>query len=119
SYATVTLLRMDSSVVNGDLTKDDGSFSIAPTGIGDFLLRIEAIGSDTKYVGVALTEAAPDKNTGSIKLAQSVNSLAEVSVVGEKPIMELKVDKKVFNVEKNTTTAGGSATDVLQNVPAV
>ena len=41
SYATVTLLRKDSSVVNGDLSKDDGSFVIAPTGLGNFLLRIE------------------------------------------------------------------------------
>src|SRR6185437_4949743 len=43
SYATVTLLRTDSSVVNGDLTKDDGSFSISPTGTGNFILKIDAI----------------------------------------------------------------------------
>ncbi|MFI5196780.1 MAG: TonB-dependent receptor domain-containing protein, partial [Chitinophagales bacterium] len=119
SYATVTLLRADSSVINGDLTKDDGSFSISPTGIGDFRLRIESIGSTTKFVNVQVTADAPDKKLGKIKIIQSENTLKEVSVVGEKPIMELKVDKKVFNVEKNTTTAGGSATDVLQNVPSV
>jgi outer membrane receptor protein involved in Fe transport len=119
SYATVTLLRSDSSVVNGDLTRDDGSFSIAPTGIGNFRLKIESIGVATKSILVQITKEAPDKNLGNVKVAETENTLNDVNIIGEKPIMELKVDKKVFNVEKNTTTAGGSATDVLQNVPAV
>ena len=119
SYATVTLLRADSSVANGDLSKDDGSFSISNTGIGNFRLRIESIGIATKFVSVQITADAPNKKLGSIKLAETENTLGTVSVTGERPIMELKVDKKVFNVEKNTTTAGGSATDVLQNVPSV
>jgi len=119
SYATVTLIRMDSTVVNGDLTKDDGSFNIAPTGIGNFLLRIESIGIAAKTITVQIPTNKPDKDLGSVKVVTTETSLGEVSVVGEKPIMELKVDKKVFNVEKNTTTAGGSAADVLQNVPSV
>lgn len=119
SYATVTLLRSDSSVVNGDLSKEDGNFSIAPTGIGKFRLRVESIGFATKMVSVEITEASPAKNLGNISLAATENRLKEVNVVGEKAVMELKVDKKVFNVEKNTTTAGGNATDVLQNVPSV
>jgi iron complex outermembrane receptor protein len=119
SYATVTLLRTDSSVVNGDLTKDDGSFKIEPSGIGNFILRIESVGFAAKYINVQTTTDQPDKNLGSIKLSETENKLGEVSITGEKPIMELKVDKKVFNVEKNTTTAGGSAADVLQNVPSV
>jgi len=119
SYATVTLLKSDSTVVNGDLSKDDGSFKIAPTGIGDFRLRIESIGILTKYISVQITSDAPNKKIGSIKLGETENMLGAVSVVGEKPVVELKVDKKVFNVEKNTTSAGGSAADVLQNVPSV
>jgi iron complex outermembrane recepter protein len=119
SYATVTLLRTDSSVVSGDLSKDDGSFSISPTGTGNFLLRIESMGLAKKIINVEIPENDPHKKMGKIKLSAGENKLGEVTVVGEKPIMELKVDKKVFNVEKNTTTAGGSATDVLQNVPSV
>ncbi len=119
SYATVTLLRMDSSIVNGDLSTDDGSFRIAPTGTGSFLLRIEAMGYAKKIVGFDITADAQDKKLGKVKLSASEKSLKEVSVVGEKNVMELRVDKKVFNVDKNTTTAGGSATDVLQNVPSV
>ena len=119
SYATVTLLRPDSSVASGDLSKDDGSFNISNTGIGKFRMRIESIGVATKFISVEVTADAPDKNLGNVKLTATENTLNTVSVIGEKPIMEMKVDKKVFNVEKNTTAAGGSATDVLQNVPSV
>ena len=119
SYASVALMRMDSTIVNGDLSKDDGSFSISPTGTGNFLLEIQSVGVTTKFIPVQVTADAPDKNVGKIKVTQDKTTLSDVSVVGEKPIMELKVDKKVFNVEKNTTTAGGSAADVLQNVPSV
>lgn len=118
SYATLTLLR-DSSVVNGDLSKDDGSFMIAPTGTGNFRLRVSALGMAAKTISVQVTTDKPDIKLGAVKLTSTAKTLGEVSVTGEKPVMELKVDKKVFNVEKNTTTAGGSATDVLQNVPSV
>ncbi len=119
SYATITLLRQDSSIVNGDLSKDDGSFSIAPTGLGNFRLRIESIGSSTKFFNVTITADSLEKNLGKIKIVQSETTLKTATVTGEKPVVELKVDKKVFNVEKNITSSGGSATDVLQNVPSV
>lgn len=119
SYATVTLLRSDSSVANGDLSKDDGSFNIGPVSPGNYHLRVESIGYETKFVSLQTTAAQPDKNMGGVQLKETENTLKGVSIVGEKAVMELKVDKKVFNVEKNTTTAGGSAADVLQNVPSV
>ncbi|MBA3828750.1 MAG: TonB-dependent receptor [Taibaiella sp.] len=120
AYATVTLMRTDSSVVNGDLSADDGTFKIANTGMGTFALRINAIGLTPKIVGnVQVSAASPVKNLGNIKVVTSTTSLKEVSITGERPLMEMSVDKKVFNVEKNTTTAGGSASDVLQNVPSV
>ena len=119
SYATVTLLRADSTVANGDLSKDDGSFSMTNVAVGNYRLRVESIGIATKFVSVQITADALNKQMGNVKLTETENTLGTVNITGERPIMELKVDKKVFNVEKNTTTAGGSATDVLQNVPSV
>jgi outer membrane receptor protein involved in Fe transport len=120
SYATVTLLRADSSVVGGDLTQDNGSFSISPTGAGKFMLRITAIGYKDRTIGdVVISQDAPNKAMGNIAMSQTEQALKEVEVVGEKAMMEMKVDKKVFNVDKNITAAGGSAADVLQNVPSV
>lgn len=119
SYATVTLLRPDSSVVNGDLSADDGSFHISGVNTGNYLLRAESIGYISKFSTVAVKPDKPNVNIGVLQLQQTENALKTVEITGEKRLMELKVDKKVFNVEKNTTTAGGSAADVLQNVPAV
>ena len=82
-------------------------------------LRIEAIGLKVINVPVQITAASPNKDLGNIQVTTTQNTLKEVDVVGERPLMEMSVDKKVFNVEKNITTAGGSATDVLANVPSV
>lgn len=119
AYATITLLRADSSVVNGDLTKDNGSFTIEPTGSGKFHLRISAIGFQQKFVDVVMTPDNPEKDLGKVTVSASATQLKEVQVTGERPVVEMSVDKKTFNVEKNITTAGGSASDVLQNVPSV
>lgn len=119
-YVTVTLLKQDSSVVNGDLTKDDGSFSIAPTGIGNFILRISGIGAATKYINnINISADALEKNLGTIKAGSTTQQLKGVTVTGEKAAFEMNIDKKTFNVDKNITATGGSATDVLQNIPSV
>ena len=119
-YATVTLLKPDSSVVNGGLTDDNGNFQIEQTGTGKFLLRISGIGFVQRTIGdIEIRPEALDKKQAPITVKSSSTVMQEVQITGERRVMELAVDKKVFNVEKNITTAGGSAADVLQNVPAV
>jgi len=119
-FATIVLLRSDSSVVNGDLSKEDGGFSISPSGFGNFRLRINAIGFNALTIGdVIVSSSLPEKNVGNIKLNTEDNTLKQVDIVGEKPLMYMGIDKKVFNVEKDITSSGGSALDVLQNVPSV
>jgi len=118
-YVNVTLMKLDSTVVNGDLTDEKGSFTITPTGAGKFILRIQSLGLATKYLSIEITVKNDYKDLGKIKLTQGDNQLKSVDVVAEKPVIEMKVDKKVFNVEKNLTSAGGSVADVLANVPSV
>ena len=120
AYATVTLLRADSTVVNGDLTGDDGSFNIAQTGAGSFMLRVNLIGYAEKFIpGIEISQQQPAKNLGKVALTTTAQALDEVQIVGERAMVEMSVDKKVFNVDKNITATGGSASDVLQNVPSV
>jgi iron complex outermembrane recepter protein len=120
SYATVTLFRGDSSVVNGALSDDQGKFTIENTQAGTYKLRVSAIGFTERNIpGIQITADAPNKNLGPIKLTANAQALKEVTITGERALMEMSVDKKTFNVEKNLTSAGGSASDVLQNVPSV
>lgn len=119
-YATLTLLRQDSSVVNGAISEENGSFEIAGLASGNYLMRITALGVTTKFInGVNISDSKPVNDLGTVSLALSSKTLDEVQISGEKNVMEMHVDKKVFNVDKNITTAGGSASDVLSNVPSV
>jgi outer membrane receptor protein involved in Fe transport len=119
-YATVTLLRPDSTVVNGSLSDDNGNFELENIPYGNYILRINALGVSTMFIGdVNLSEGKPVKNLGTVTLALSSKALDEVEITGEKSVMQMQVDKKVFNVDKNITTAGGSASEVLSNVPSV
>jgi len=62
---------------------------------------------------------AIDKDLGNIKLSEDAQSLAQVTVTASKPLMTMGVDRKIYNVEKDISAAGGSATDVMKNVPSV
>ncbi|WP_437917968.1 TonB-dependent receptor domain-containing protein [Sphingobacterium sp. LRF_L2] len=63
--------------------------------------------------------AAFDKNIGSIPLETDSRQIDEVTVTARKALLEMDIDKKVFNVEKNIVSAGGTAIDVLRNVPSI
>lgn len=60
-----------------------------------------------------------EKDLGKIKLASSAKELEGVTVTAVKSLMKLDIDKKVFNVEKNIVSEGGTAVDVMKNVPSV
>ncbi|HNP22226.1 MAG TPA: TonB-dependent receptor [Panacibacter sp.] len=60
-----------------------------------------------------------DKDLGNIKLSSEANMLKGVTVSAVKPLMTMDIDKKVFNVDKNIVSAGGTALDVMRNVPSV
>lgn len=60
-----------------------------------------------------------DKDLGNFKLHDDANALAAVTVTASAPGLKLDIDKKTFNVEKNIVSAGGTAVDVMRNVPSV
>ncbi|MBL0136468.1 MAG: TonB-dependent receptor [Chitinophagaceae bacterium] len=60
-----------------------------------------------------------EKDLGNIKLNIDVKQLQAVTVTGSKPLLKMDIDKKVFNVEKNLVSAGGTALDIMKNVPSV
>ncbi|HTE10361.1 MAG TPA: outer membrane beta-barrel family protein, partial [Chitinophagaceae bacterium] len=60
-----------------------------------------------------------DKDLGKIKLVTEITQLANVTVTANKPLVRLDADKKIFNVEKNIVSAGGTALDVMKSVPSV
>jgi hypothetical protein len=62
---------------------------------------------------------AIDKDLGNIKLLPEEKQLADVVVTGSKSMLQMSIDRKVFNVDKSLTSVGGTAVDVMKNVPSV
>ncbi|HEY9004291.1 MAG TPA: TonB-dependent receptor [Mucilaginibacter sp.] len=120
-YASVSIFRATgSSPINGVLTDEKGNFKIEGLHPGSYKLRITYVGYPDKFVtGVVTTDSKPDKNMGTIVVAPSAKALKGVEVTGTAALVENKIDKIVYNAEKDLTAAGGNASDVLQKVPLV
>src|SRR6201996_5143431 len=121
NYASVSVFRSTGkSPINGVLTDEKGNFKIEGLHPGAYKLRIAYVGYPDKFVdGVVTTDAKPDKNVGVIRVAPSQKALKEVQITGTANLVENKIDRIVYNAEKDLTAAGGNASDVLQKVPLV
>ena len=119
-YATITIYAItDSSLVGGGVSDEKGQFEIeVPTGL--FFAKIEFIAYQPKVVDqFEVTNDIPIVDLGQITLTASTAVLDEVEVTAERSSMELSLDKKVFNVGKDLGNAGGSAMEILSNIPSV
>ena len=118
AYATVRVFK-DGKLANGTLTDESGSFAVQLP-FGQYTGEIEFVGYSARPIK-AFNLSADDKevNLGSLHLSTSVKTLSEVTVEAEKSTMELTLDKRIFNVGKDLANAGGSATDILMNIPSV
>lgn len=120
-YANVMLYRAkDSSLVNGTITDKKGRFVLKNVPIGNFYLVAKFIGYKTlKLPAFKITPNQAEHNFGEIFIETESQDISEVTVAAEKKLIEFSFDKKIVNVEKNLTTAGGTALDVMQNIPSV
>ncbi|SFM93912.1 Outer membrane receptor proteins, mostly Fe transport [Chitinophaga sp. YR627] len=119
-YASVALLRAaDSSVATGMLSKPNGDFNFPEIPLGKYIMKVNFIGYETVYKTISITAKNNSIDIGNIKLSANVRSLAGVEIVSEKPSFQMAIDKRVFNVDKNISSVGGTATDVLKQVPSV
>ena len=107
------LLRGVSTQANGDFNMED--LPVA----GEFKLSITATGFKAKDQQVKFTPGAFDKDLGKISMQTDVQQLSAVVVTSGSPRLRMDIDKKVFNVDQNIVTAGGTALDVMKNVPSV
>jgi len=119
-YASVTILKQrDSSLVTGMLTKPNGDFSLENLPFGPMILRVNFMGYTSMQKKVTITPQTTDQDLGNIKMMQNVKTLQSVEVTGQKSAFAMGIDKKVFNVDRNLSSVGGTAQDVLKSVPAV
>lgn len=120
-------------VIGGMLTENNGDFSIENVPVmGRYKLRITGIGYKAYEQPIAFERpnrsgngdpsamlSALDKDLGNIELTIDDKLLSGVTVTASKPMLQMGIDRKIFNVEKDITSAGGTAVDVMKNVPSV
>ncbi len=116
-FASIALFNVaDNKAIDGTTADENGKFAISKVAPGSYKLMISFIGYKDKAVNVKV-EKGGDVELGSIQLASSVQNLQEVTITGEKSLIEEKVDRMVFNAEKDITSKGGDASDLLRKVP--
>ena len=118
SYASVAVLNTAGTPVNGGVCGDDGKFVLPGIPAGTYTLQISFLGyKDVTRPGTVVPEGGGVVALGTIPLAAAAQRLGEVVVTAQKPLIEEKVDRTVYNAENDQTTRGGDATDVLKRVP--
>ncbi|WP_071781128.1 TonB-dependent receptor [Adhaeribacter aquaticus] len=119
AYATVTLLDPTSGkVLDGALCDDAGKFKIVKVGPGTYRVAVSFVGYETRNIdNVRVADRNSDVNLGAIKVNGSAQVLKEVTIEGQRALIEEKVDRTVYNAENDISNRGGDATDVLRKVP--
>ncbi|HHH50625.1 MAG TPA: TonB-dependent receptor, partial [Saprospiraceae bacterium] len=118
-YATLVVIdKKTKKQITGDISADNGKFKLTGIKNGTYELQISFLGYMNKTIpDVSIKLEKPDVDLGIIALQLDNVTLSEVEVVEEAPLVETKIDKIVYNAEKDVTNTGGDASDVLRKVP--
>jgi outer membrane receptor protein involved in Fe transport len=131
-FDTVTKKRKD-VIVSGMITKANGEFLLENAPImGQMKLIVSVVGFKPYEQNVSFDLKRPengadmsammgmlDKDLGNIRIEIEEKELSNVTVTASNPGLRLGIDRKVFNVDKNIVSAGGTAVDVMRNVPSI
>ena len=115
-YATIVIKNTENQKISGGITDAKGIFNVK-TPAGFYEISVEFISfKSKKYPKQNITK---DLDLGTITLSEDSKSLDEVVIIAEKTTVDIRLDKKVFNIGKDLSIRGGNASDVLGNVPSV
>jgi len=121
-YAKVKVLKaVDSSLLAGQFTDSEGKFNIEGLPFFPMLVQVTFAGYDTLWIG----DVSPEKELRLVNLGELVmvvnnqKLLDEVVIQGRQDILKSGIDKKVYNVGQDLTLRGGTANDVLKNLPSI
>jgi outer membrane receptor protein involved in Fe transport len=120
-YANIVLRTVKSdSMVTGTVSDSVGFFRMKEIPMGSYIVEYSFIGYEKKRTGhVIIDRKKPKVELGELKLLPSSISMDEVTITAEKTMMVNKIDRKVFNVQKDIQAQTGTVTDMLQTIPAI
>ena len=116
-YASITLeSTTNTNNITGDMSDGSGSFNI-PVTPDTYQIRIEYLGYKTFVIDAK--DITASVNLGTIKIEGDSEVLEGIVIETQRAAVELKLDKRIYNVGDNAIVKGGNASDVLDNIPSV
>jgi len=117
AYATVVLLppAPNDKPITGVAADDQGHFTLTKLAAGTFRLRASYVGYGTRTKTVTVSAGATA--VGAFQLPTTAQALGEAVIVGEKPVVEVRPDRLIYNADQDVSNAGGTAQDVLRKAP--
>ncbi|TLU96943.1 outer membrane beta-barrel family protein [Dyadobacter sediminis] len=103
--------------IDGTVADEKGKFELNKLVAGEYKILISFIGYSNKSLDNIKLEKGQQLDLGIIKLGSNIKTLNEVTVTGQAALIEEKVDRLVYNAEKDIAAKGGDATDILRKVP--
>jgi len=121
AFASVALWKgevgKEGGQIAGITTEDNGTFKLENlVAAGELKLHISFVGYKETVVPILLNK---NLDLGTLRLEPDTKMLKEVLVSAEKKSMNMSLEKRVFNVDKNLATVGGTAESLLRNVPSL
>ncbi len=118
-FTSVSILKNingNDSQIGGVSSDENGNFNFTNITSGEIKIRISFVGYKNFEKLINLNT---DLNLGTIQLQPEANILKEVNIIGQKNTTSMSLDKRVYNVTSNLTTVGGTAENLLRNVPSL
>jgi len=116
---TVRHAGADSSFAAGALPKEDGTFRVDGLAAGRYTVRVRVLGYVPVIKEAVITGAQPVVQLGDVELKGAVTTLEKQTVVAERDEAALAPDRNSYSTKNMATASGGTAIDVLRNVPSV
>ncbi|MEO5581914.1 MAG: outer membrane beta-barrel protein [Saprospiraceae bacterium] len=124
AYASVVVLKTlkngQDSLIGGSLCLENGDFNITNLPMGALKLKVSFVGNKDLNLPVKISQPNNiEQDLGDLGMTQMSQVLGTVEITAEKASTMISLEKRVFNVDKSLTAAGGTAEDVLKNVPSI
>lgn len=118
-YVSIIVKDHTNTVLTGGITDDEGQFNITKIPAGENTIEIQFIGYKTDVRKILFTRKNSKHSLGTVALTEDAAQLDEVVVIAETSSVVQKIDRKVINVGKDLTSAGTTASELLNNVQSV
>ncbi|MDD5581759.1 MAG: TonB-dependent receptor [Candidatus Marinimicrobia bacterium] len=121
SYANVVVYSLpDSTLIDGAMSDENGYYYIRNIPLGHYYISAKFIGfHEALSEDFMVTPGNLSIKVNDIRLKRAALQMSEIQVVGERPLVEFKADKRVVHADQFATSLSGTAVEILENVPSI